>query len=420
MQFTMKKMTRFLPIMGLFLLQSIAFSQSEGLTSSPYSLYGLGIINQTSIGKSNGMGYTGIGLRSSTDINNLNPSNYALIPQNSFFYDIGVVGEFNSYSNKGDNESKTTLNFSNLAFAFRVANRLGAGISLVPYSDVGYSILGLVTNIEGSNETFESNVSGLGGLNDLSFNLGYGLSDAFRLGVKASLLFGNIEESEAFVISNSYFELNETTNYSGLRLGFGMQFDVTDKFTFGSTIQLPVTLKGNLSRSVYKTLDNIDVVVEDEEEDDVSDFKLPLELGFGFSAKLKKQWTVSADYKRNFWDATNQSENIGTYRDQDIYAMGLEYLNDLKGFKYWQRMRFRAGFNYDNGYLALNDSKIDGYTLTAGIGFPVGYATNSVINLSYAYGSKGQLQNILVKENYHTLTLNFSLEDLWFRKRVID
>ncbi len=127
-----------------------------------------------------------------------------------------------------------------------------------------------------------------------------------------------------------------------------------------------------------------------------------------------------ADYKRNLWDATDQSESIGTYTDQDIYAFGLEYMRDPKGFKYGQRIRYRAGFNYDNGYLAINDNKIDGYTITAGIGFPVGFATNSVINLSYAYGSKGQIQNILVKENYHTLTLNFSLEDLWFRKRRID
>ncbi len=416
----MKMMNRILPLAYAFLFHAMVMAQSEGLTSSPYSLYGLGVINQTSIGKTNSMGYSGIGLKSTTDINNLNPSNYSLTPKNSFFYDIGVVGEFNSYSNKGDNESKTTLNFSNLAFAFRIADRLGAGVTLVPYSDVGYTLLGLVSNIEGSNETFESNVAGLGGLNDLSFNLGYGITDNLRVGGRASLLFGNIEETETFAISNSYFELNETTNYSGLRLGLGMQWDIFDKLTFGSTVQLPVNLKGNLTRSVYKTLDGSSITVEDEEADNVSDFKLPLELGFGFSTKIKESLILTADYKRNLWDATNQSESIGTYMDQDIYAFGLEFQRDPNGFKYGQRIRYRAGFNYDNGYLAINDNKIDGYTITAGIGLPVGFATNSVINLSYAYGSKGQIQNILVKENYHTLTLNLSLEDLWFRKRVID
>ena len=85
-------------------------AQSEGLTSSPYSLYGLGTINQSSIGRTNGMGYTGIGLKTSNQINNLNPANYALIPEGSFFYDIGLKGEYNQYSNKADSETKTTIN----------------------------------------------------------------------------------------------------------------------------------------------------------------------------------------------------------------------------------------------------------------------------------------------------------------------
>ncbi|MAU16586.1 MAG: hypothetical protein CMH46_13730 [Muricauda sp.] len=416
----MRKMIKFLLVTGVFLVHSWMMAQSESLTSSPYSLYGLGVINQTSIGKSNGMGYTGIGLRTDTEINNLNPSNFALIPQNSFFYDIGVVGELNSYSNSSDNESKTTLNFSNLAFAFRIADRLGAGVSLVPYTDVGYTLVGLETNIEGSNETFESSVTGVGGLNDLSVNVGYGLSDSFRLGLKASYLFGNIEETEGFSISSSYFQLDEVTNYSGVRIGLGMQYDIFKDFTFGSTVQLPVSLSGNLTRSVYKTLDGVEIQVEDEESDTVSDFKLPLELGFGFSTKLMNSFTLSADYKHNFWDATEQSESVGTYMDQDIYAVGVEYLKNARGFKYWDRVRYRGGFNYDNGYLAINDNKVDGYTLTAGLGLPVGRASNSMLNISYAYGSKGQIQNILVKENYHTITVNFSLEDLWFKERKIN
>ncbi len=399
---------------------NLAMAQSEGLTSSPYSLYGLGAINQTSIGKSNSMGYSGIGLRTNTGINNLNPATYALVPQNSFFYDIGVVGEFNTYGNNVDDESKATLNFSNLAFAFRIEERLGAGVSLVPYSDVGYSILGIQTNIEGSNEIFESNVTGLGGLNDFRFNLGYGPTETLRFGLSASLLFGNIEETESLEVGSGYFELTETTNYSGFRLGFGAQLDLTDKITIGSTLQLPVSLSGSLERSVLKTIEELEIVVEEDEGDGVADFKLPLELGFGLGVKLNEFFTLSADYKKNFWDNTGQSEKIGTYQDQDIYALGLEYVKNPIGRKYGERIRFRAGANYDNGYLAINDRKIEGYNLTLGLGLPTGAFSNSLMNLSYSYGSKGQVQNVLVEENYHVLTLNFSLEDLWFRKRKVN
>ena len=126
------------------------------------------------------------------------------------------------------------------------------------------------------------------------------------------------------------------------------------------------------------------------------------------------------DYKKNYWNATGQQENIGDYADQDIYAIGLEYLKDAKSFKYKDRIRYRAGFNYDNGYLDIGDTKIDGFGFTTGIGIPMRAGTNSLLNLSYGYGSRGQIQNVLIQENYHMITLNLSLEDLWFKKRKIN
>ena len=254
------------------------------------------------------------------------------------------------------------------------------------------------------------------GLNDLKFNLGYKITDKLNLGISSSFLFGSINEEEKFYLNYSSFELSETTNYSGIRLGLGLLFDLNKSITVGSTIQLPTTLNGNLKRSVIKTIDGIEVDVEDETSADASGFKMPLELGFGLSSTTLKNLTVTADYKKNLWTNTNQSENIGGYTDQNIYALGLEYLKDSRGYK--DRIRYRAGFNYNDGYLAINNKKIDGYNITGGIGFPVG-PSNSIINLSYSYGSKGQIENVLVKENYHQLSINFSLEDLWFKKRKI-
>ena len=418
----MMKMNK-LPLLALFLtfLSAIpVLSQSEGLTSSPYSLYGLGVINQTSIGRTNGMGYSGIGLKSDTEINNLNPANFALTPQNSFFYDVGIRGKHNSYSNRINDEAKTTFNFSNLALAFRIMDRLGAGIALVPYTDVGYTLVGVKTNIEGSEESFESNVNGLGGMSDLKFNLGYGITDNLRIGASFSVLFGKIEEEESFQVYGSALVSTEDTNYSGARLGLGLQYDLTNKITIGSTVQLPTSLKGSVRRSVIKSLDGVEIDVEEDESDTVADFNMPLELGVGLSTNFLKSFTLNADYKKNYWSDTGQTENIGTYVDQDIYAVGLEFVKNAASYKFNQRIRYRTGFNYDTGYLSINDEKINGYNFTAGIGLPIGRGNNSMLNLSYSYGSSGQIENILVKENYHVLTLNLSLEDLWFKKRKTD
>ncbi len=423
MQFTMKKikLSYLTSIVTLIISIHSGYSQSEALTSSPYSLYGLGVINQTSIGKSNALGYTGIGLKTDSEINNLNPANYALIPQNSFFYDIGVTGELNNYSNRSYSENKKNVNFSNIAFAFRITEGLGAGITMVPYSDVGYSLVGIQSNIEGSTETFESSVTGLGALSDLKLNLGYSLLDNLRFGMSASFLFGNIEETESFAISNSAFNLTETTNYSGARLGFGMQFDLSDKFTLGSTMQFPTSLKGSLDRSVSKVIEgSTSVTIETDEPDNADNFDLPLEVGIGFSAKLYKSFMLSADYKKNYWDATNQTDLSGSYVDQDILGVGLEYIKNKSSFKYSDRINYRLGYNYDTGYLEVNNKKINGFNITTGIGLPVSKNSNSMINLSYSYGSKGVIENVLIKENYHLFTLNMSLEDLWFRQRKIN
>lgn len=396
------------------------YSQSEALTSSPYSLYGLGIVNQASIGKSNGLGYSGIGLKNVGSINNLNPATLSLIPRNSFLYDVGLKGQFNEYSNNIDSENKTNFNFSNLAFAFPIGKGFGAGVSLVPYSEVGYSVVGIETNIEGSTDTFESTISGLGGLNDLKMNLGYQINGNIRFGISGSFLFGNIEEYESFYVSGSYFESTEETNYSGFRLSTGLQFDLSEKITIGSTIQFPTSLSGNVTRNVIKTLDGYEVTVEDETVEAVSDFTLPLEVGIGIGATIFNSWTLSADYKKNYWTETDQEEAIGRYVDQNIYAIGLEYQKNATSYKYTDRIQYRLGFNYDDGNLEIGNEKIDGYNITGGIGIPLASGRTSFMNLSYSYGSRGKIQNVAIKEQYHLITLNLSLEDVWFLKRKID
>jgi len=42
-----------------------------------------------------------------------------------------------------------------------------------------------------------------------------------------------------------------------------------------------------------------------------------------------------------------------------------------------------------------------------------------MLNINYSYGGKGQISNGYVKENYHLLSLNFSLEGIWFLKRKL-
>ncbi|MFC4096179.1 hypothetical protein [Euzebyella saccharophila] len=119
-------------------------------------------------------------------------------------------------------------------------------------------------------------------------------------------------------------------------------------------------------------------------------------------------------------ERTMANKQIDRAKNQSIYAVGLEYEKNSDSFKYVDRIQYRLGYNYDTGYLSMNGTKIDGYSFTAGIGLPVGQGWKSRLNLSYSYGSQGQIQNIMIRENFHLVTLNLGLKDVWFQKRRIN
>ena len=43
-----------------------------------------------------------------------------------------------------------------------------------------------------------------------------------------------------------------------------------------------------------------------------------------------------------------------------------------------------------------------------------------MMNISLEYGQKGKTANNLIKENYFGVKVGFDINDIWFRKRVID
>ncbi|WP_459209438.1 OmpP1/FadL family transporter [Aquimarina rhabdastrellae] len=383
----------------------------NSLSSSPYSLYGLGLTNELNTGKTNALGHAGIAIPSNDGINSLNPASYSSIPKYSFFFDVGVKIQKETLVDSNGDEPRLNANFSNIAIAFPINKKSGLGVSLIPYTNVGYTILDIESNIEGSTDTFTTNVFGSGGLNDFKVSYGYALFPKFRLGISGSVLFGEIKETESNIIGSELISLNESNTYSGIKLNAGFQYDITKKLSFGSTVTLPTTLSGSQNTTIFQS-DGSTLEIED----DLDDFKLPLELGFGLYYKFNEQYSFNFDYKYNFWETTNQSDRVGTYVDQEFFGLGLEYTPQKEGLKYWQRIRYRAGFNFDNGNLSIHDQRIKNYAFNVGLGLPFQRKRNSMLNISYSYGQQGLVSNGLIQENYHLLSLNLSLEGLWFIK----
>ncbi|WP_405295276.1 hypothetical protein [Algibacter sp. Ld11] len=404
----------------LLVVSSTVLGQSNALSSSPYSLYGLGLTNDIGTGKINGLGKSGIAMPSSTFINNSNPASFGAIPQNSFFYDFGFKTETNTSAEGGTSNSNIIANFSNIGIAFPINEKSGFAATLIPFTSVGYTISGIESYIEGSSNLFSSAIEGEGGINDLKLNYGYALTENFRLGITASALFGKITETETnYIFADSYSSIliEEDSRYSGLRLGAGFQYDIVNNLSVGGVVNLPATLSGD---KIGTTTISTDVTAEVYETDStIDDFKLPLEFGFGLQTTLKQAFTISLDYKKSFWDDTNQSDQIGTFVDQNFFGAGVQFKSTRNQLKFFNRLEYRAGFNYDNGNIEIDNTRISNSALNLGIGIPLKRDTSSMINFSYSYGNKGTISNGLIKENYHLFSINLSLEGLWFQKRKI-
>ncbi|WP_178984078.1 PorV/PorQ family protein [Winogradskyella helgolandensis] len=389
-------------------------SQSNNLTGSPYSLFGLGVESNSGTGRNSGLGNTGISLDANYGINLYNPAAFATLKENEITFDFGGSAELTNLTGGDANEQRSNYNFTNISIAFNHNNDYGIGLTLKPATNVGYSLIGLENNIEGSDEQFTTNIGGTGGISELRLDYARTFFENFNVGIKASYLFGKIEESESIVTSNSYLEIIETNYYGGAQFGLGLQYKLLDKHNFGFTMDLPTKLKGTKDVFVGKYSNSAYSTLEETEDESIDSFYLPLKLGFGYSTSFKNL-LLTADYNKKFWSATNQSDAIGDYVDQDIFGLGASYAVDPTSYKYWKRVDFRMGLNYNSGYLEVDDTKINTYSASFGIGLPIG--KRSLVNISYTLGKKGTTDSILIEEFVNTLNVNISLSDLWFQKR---
>lgn len=412
-------MNRYLLIVGL--IPWLMTAQTNTITASPYSLFGVGVNTKSNIGINRALGGGGYALHNNNLINNQNPAFYAHIPDNTFLYDIGLTAELSSISSRGREEKRLAGNISSIAIASTLSKRSGFGLTLEPYSDVGYALIGVESNVEGSYETFVSNVFGSGGLNDLKLSYGLSLGHKFNMGMGLSYYFGTIKETQKIQSELNSLFVEDSNKYTGLRVDLGVQGSIVNPLGFGVRIRFPTRLQVSHDRKVSKMVNLIPrpEIVENTQGEDMPDFKLPLEIGGGVVYTPNSSWSFNMDFSHNFWSATDQEDNIGGFIDQNVVGIGMEYVMDDQSHIYWKRMKFRGGINYDSGYLEVYNRTINGYSIMAGIGIPLSRTKKTTINISYNRGQYGASQGILVKETLNTFNINLSLGDIWFLKRKV-
>lgn len=394
-------------------------SFSQSISSSPYSLYGVGSLYDSDFGEIPSIGSSGMALPSSTFINNLNPASLGFVPQNHFMFDIGGKAIMTTYQNGSRSESRNNFQFSHIAFAFPVSKNSGFSASLRPYSSSTFKISNLKLPIENSLDYYYITATGSGGLNNFDLSYGYRFGKKLSLGATASVLFGNTNDNRSFLILNSITSIQKKTNYSGVRATLGAQYKIDSTLTVATTFKVPTQIKATKVQTVQTVADEVVTTVESNVASDTDDYYMPLEMGVGISKRFKNNLNMTLDYERSLWSNTKQSELYGDFVNQDRFALGFTYSPKKNIRKYWDRVQYATGVNFDTGYLEVDGKRVNNAAISFGLSLPI-ENTYSSLNISYSYGQKGRISNDLIKENYHKISLNLSLDGIWFVKRKIE
>ena len=401
----------------LFVLFTLT-SFSQSISSSPYSLYGLGSVYESNFGAIAGAGSTGIATTSNRFLNNLNPASLAFMSQNHFLFEVGGSLISSTYEDNSTKESRNNVQFSHIAFGFPVTAKSAFSAALLPYSSSSFKISNLKLDIEDSNESYTLNATGSGGLNKFDLSYGYMLSKKWALGLTTSFLFGNTTDNRDYIVLNSVTSIDKSTSYGGVRPSLGAQFVADSTMTFGMNIKSPTKINASKDESVSIYNNSGTTTISSNALSDVDDYYMPLEIGVGFNKRFK-DLSFSVDYEKSLWANTNQSELYGEFVNQDKYAFGISYRSEKRSRNYWNNFQYSMGVKYDRGYLEVEGKRVNNALFSLGVSLPINDAF-SAINIGYSYGQQGRITDGLIKENYHKVSVNLSLDGIWFVKRKID
>ncbi len=442
-------MIKRLIVICIAIIGSCAYAQTG--TASPYSFYGIGSLKFKGTVENRSMGGLSVYL-DSIHVNLRNPASYVGKNVEGQFFDgesrpvkftvAGTMSDVNLKSGAGEAETNSST-FDYIALSIPMG-KFGFGFGLLPFTSVGYKIETL-----NDNNDLESRFNGEGGVNKVFVGLGYQISDKLSAGVDFNYNFGNIQ-NQALVLEYTGPPENELLQYqsqednrsdlSGVNFNFGLAYRtmISDKLELITTATYsPKSQLTSKNQRFFSTvsLDQITGEVartwQTQEADlegqnlENTELTLPSRLSFGAGLGKPRSWFVGAEYiTQNTSDFSNPvfRDNNTSYENASQFSVGGFYIPNYNAFSgYFKRVVYRAGFNFANTGLVINDESIKEFGISFGLGLPVGNRNLfSNANIGFEFGQRGTTNKNLIKENFINFNLSLSLNSRWFRQRKYD
>jgi hypothetical protein len=409
--------------------------QSQTSIYSPYSRYGLGDLSYGNNAQFLAMGGLNLSLGGRFSINQANPASYSLIDTNTFLFESGIssLGVMIKSSNLSGSANYSSL--SGLQMAFPITRRWGASIGLLPYSQMGYRL--------SYSETFDS-VGGVhylhkgyGGLNQFYFGHAIKPLPNLSIGINATWLFGSLNKTQLVDFdSSTYFDIKHqmSTIIGDFYFDFGLRYKVllsereADKASddisldlgliYGASTRisarediLSVTVIANQSTGFEYVKDTVEIITGQK-----NSLLIPQKFGAALSLNLGYRWMLGTQYISQDWSNYDYNGNSDSLQNSWQASFGIQYLPDFEGKSYWERIRYRAGFRYNQSYLNLRDTPLSEYGMSFGFGFPL-KTNKTTLNLGVELGRRGTTENNLVLENFSRVNFGITVSEPWFYKR---
>ena len=400
---------------------------SQTNTGSPYSLNELGEINFTGNVSYQSMGGIDASI-DSIEFNINNPSSLAKIKTTNYL--IGTFYKSSSLSNNSLKENIKTSNVNYIAIGIPVKN-FGFGFGVLPYSSVGFN-LQTTEEYNDANSINQRLFGADGNINKAFLSVGIPFFKYVSLGASANYNFGKFNYERFNLMDGVNYGVfsNSSSEITGFTYNFSSNLLIPLKNDLTLSILYSLYPEGELDsfniESLYTsnassiTLESLgDFVDIDLDSRGLENTKLPVPKKSIYSIGLEKKnsWFIGAQYENKlssgFENVFLNIKNV-TYRDANSISFGGYFIPDSSSLvSYWKRIKYRFGIKNDKKSIIVNNLPINQFSLNLGLGLPI--AGLSKANLGLEIGKIGN--DDLIKENYFSLRLGLSLNDVWFIKR---
>ncbi len=401
--------------------------------STPYSMYGYGILGDYATATQRQMGGIGVAMTSGRQTNVMNPASYAAIDSLTFLFDIGADATLLWQKDGSAKENSVGGGLDYITMQFPLSKHIGGSVGLLPYSSVGYAFGNEIRHGTRENQ-------GSGGINEAYLGLS-GQYGGFSLGFNVSYNFGTITNDIYLTPENSGRSLFEhVMQIRDWNIVVGAQYTArlnrTSRLTIGATYSPKKTMLGRSWATVQE-------LSMETTPDTIGSMKLrnnyyqPNSYAVGISYTYEKacRFMVEADFSFQQWSKAKYSPLYAdpdpknpsaepqalfsgmNFADRMRYAIGAEFVPRLRG-NYGQRISYRIGGFYTRDYLRIQGNNVREYGVSAGVGLPTPEG-KTTINLGVEWRHRSAYPQTLISENYLNITLGINFNELWFWKRKI-